>query len=156
MGLRLPLASLPWVKKEQRAPWIETDPFAPQPPLGNLHGEVAARYSTHLQNPPAHPEIHPQPAPTKASDEIPHTALCVEARKGCLYVFMPPVTKLEHYLDVIAAVEATADTLKLPVCIEGYTPPGDNRLEKLMVTPDPGVIEVNIHPAGPPRPPYQR
>jgi len=147
MGLRLPLASLPWVAEEQRAPWIETDPFAPQLPLANFHGEVAARYSTHVQNLPVHPEIHPQPTPDEQSVEVPHTALCVEARKGCLFIFMPPVTTLEQYLDVLAAVEATAGTLKLPVCIEGYTPPNDNRLEKLMVTPDPGVIEVNIHPA---------
>ncbi len=147
MGLRLPLASLPWVAEEQRDPWVETDPFAPQLPLANFHGEVAARYSTHLQNPPAHPEIHPQTAPGKQSVEVPHTALCVEVRHGCVHVFMPPVTTLEQYLDILAAVEATAVKLKLPVFIEGYTPPNDNRLEKLMVTPDPGVIEVNIHPA---------
>ncbi|MBS1147376.1 MAG: transglutaminase-like protein [Proteobacteria bacterium] len=78
---------------------------------------------------------------------MPHTALCVEARGGCLYVFMPPTTTLEQYLDLLAAVEASAAVHKLPVVIEGYAPPSDGRMEKLLVTPDPGVIEVNIHPA---------
>ena len=92
------------------------------------------------------------------------TALCVEARdpqrangpkaekdKGGqgqhLYVFMPPLARLEDYLDLLAAVEATADRLGVKVVLEGYPPPRDPRLKTLQVTPDPGVIEVNIHPA---------
>lgn len=75
------------------------------------------------------------------------TAVCVEVRKGMLHVFMPPVQYLEHYLDVLAAVEATAEELQIPVRIEGYEPPKDWRIEKIMVTPDPGVLEINIHPA---------
>jgi uncharacterized protein (DUF2126 family) len=91
------------------------------------------------------------------------TALCVEARDprrangpkaeqigskhGVLYVFMPPLARLEDYLDLLAAIEATAETLGVKIVLEGYPPPRDARLKLLQVTPDPGVIEVNIHPA---------
>ena len=146
LGLRLPLASLPWVAEDARDPIVETDPFATQTPLADYHAEVATRYATvHATAAPA--KVQPQPLPGKATVEVPRTALTVEARGGCLFVFMPPVTVLEQYLALIAAIEATAAKLKLPVAIEGYTPPTDSRIEKLLVTPDPGVIEVNIHPA---------
>ncbi|MDO9292114.1 MAG: transglutaminase family protein, partial [Hydrogenophaga sp.] len=64
-----------------------------------------------------------------------------------LYVFMPPMQRLEDYLDLLSAVEATADQLGMTIVLEGYPPPRDPRLKMLQVTPDPGVIEVNIHPS---------
>ncbi len=78
---------------------------------------------------------------------IVRTALCVEPREGHLKIFMPPVSTLEEYIDLVAAVEDTAASLGLPCQIEGYKPPRDPRLNMLGVTPDPGVIEVNTHPA---------
>ncbi|ESQ16772.1 MAG TPA: IMP dehydrogenase [Chromatiaceae bacterium] len=79
--------------------------------------------------------------------ELVRTALCIEAREGRLYCFMPPLTHLEHWLDLVANLEASAAETGLRIIIEGYEPPRDFRLTKLAVTPDPGVIEVNVHPA---------
>ncbi len=75
------------------------------------------------------------------------TALCVEAREGRMHVFMPPIARLEDYLNLIEAIEDTAEELAVPVMIEGYTPPWDYRLQHFKVTPDPGVIEVNLQPS---------
>ena len=74
-------------------------------------------------------------------------ALCIEPRGGTLHVFMPPTERLEHYLEILTAVEDTAAELKLPVVIEGYKPPSDHRVKHFSITPDPGVIEVNVQPA---------
>lgn len=156
MGLRLPLTSLPWSER----------PDMPHPQslfefrqgLGDVHGEVMRRHSQfHRQ---AQDEVHGrhrhvgpaqdwQEQPTLDDDQqVIHTSLCVEPREGRMHVFLPPLTRLEHYLDLVASVEDTAAELDMPVVIEGYPPPADPRLQKFMVTPDPGVIEVNIMPAG--------
>jgi uncharacterized protein (DUF2126 family) len=86
-------------------------------------------------------------APGPAQRSVTRTALCVEPREGKLHVFMPPVRYLEDYLDLVAAVEATAARLDRPVLIEGYKPPADHRVNHFSITPDPGVIEANMHPA---------
>ena len=72
--------------------------------------------------------------------------MCVEPRNGRIYIFMPPTDLLEDYLELVAAIEETATELSLPVVLEGYLPPKDHRLQIIKVTPDPGVIEVNVHP----------
>jgi uncharacterized protein (DUF2126 family) len=87
------------------------------------------------------------PGPFESAVDVVRTALCVEPRDGKLHVFMPPLGWLADYLDLVAAIEDTARELAMPVLVEGYHPPTDPRLRKLEVTPDPGVIEVNVHPA---------
>jgi uncharacterized protein (DUF2126 family)/transglutaminase-like putative cysteine protease len=149
LGMRLPLASLPWVAPDKREHHEPQSLFEDLPELGDYHGEVARRYNHIEAKAKEHPEIIDQDIGDDpvSEVEVPHTALCVEAREGRLHIFMPPLTQLEHYLDLVAAIEATAEELAMPVILEGYEPPRDYRIERLMVTPDPGVIEVNIHPS---------
>lgn len=137
MGLRLPMESLPWTDDDiDITP--ERDPFAE-------HGELphsAARNKRKIYN-----EKINQGNSFQIFNEVVHTALCVEVRDGRMHVFMPPIPLFEHYLEIVHAVEDTAKALEVPVVLEGYTPPSDPRIKTLQVTPDPGVIEVNVHPA---------
>jgi uncharacterized protein (DUF2126 family) len=103
-------------------------------------GDGAARGATG-------PDASRPVAPFESAKDVARTALCAEPRDGRLYLFMPPTSALEDYLEIVAAIEATAEEMKLPVILEGYEPPKDPRLATLRVTPDPGVIEVNVHPA---------
>jgi uncharacterized protein (DUF2126 family) len=98
---------------------------------------------------PELPDTNPNRRPVQGQSApwIIRTALCVEPRDGRLHVFMPPVATTEDFLDLIAGVETAVTELGLPIIIEGETPPKDPRLNKLAVTPDPGVIEVNLHPS---------
>jgi uncharacterized protein (DUF2126 family)/transglutaminase-like putative cysteine protease len=133
LGLRLPLATLPWVLPEDIEPEFSVDPFERVSPL-------PAKVSTKIKTPLAL-KVKPDPR------EVIHTALCVEVRSGRLHVFLPPVIRLEDSLALIAEIERTAAALKMRVRLEGYSPPHDTRLRQLSVTPDPGVIEVNVQPA---------
>ncbi len=87
------------------------------------------------------------PAPGESAAALTRTSLCAQARNGVLYIFMPPARELDHYVELLAAVEASAEALGQPVVIEGYEPPGDPRIGNFKVTPDPGVIEVNVQPS---------
>jgi uncharacterized protein (DUF2126 family)/transglutaminase-like putative cysteine protease len=152
MGLRLPLASLPWVAPADLPPFFTSDPMAPPESL------PYSAPCVHPNSQPGAPLATKPRAPTDATrDRIPavgesapwvvRTALCVEVRDGRLHVFMPPAHSASEYLELINKVEDTAAALKTPIVIEGYTPPSDPRINRLAVTPDPGVIEVNVQPA---------
>ncbi|MBX3414178.1 MAG: transglutaminase family protein [Pirellulales bacterium] len=152
IGLRLPLDSLPHVEAGDRRYFGPLDPTAPRASLPDYPGrarqprlqpvdsaETAARRREQHKLRAATPDTTPT--------EVIRTALCVEPRDGTLHVFMPPVERLEDYLDLVGAIEATAKELETPVVVEGYPPPADYRLGNFKVTPDPGVIEVNTPPA---------
>ena len=149
IGYRLPLESLPWTKPEEVQWEFEPDPFRPREELPEK-----PEWNPHLFTAPAlgepaellAAEAKP-PEKGESSKWVSRPAICVQAREGRLFVFMPPVENLADYLDLVAAIEDTAAHLRMPVTIEGYTPPYDPCLAVLKVTPDPGVLEVNIHPA---------
>lgn len=151
-GLRLPLESLPWVSPGDFPFDHPLDPLAERPPLPDpyqdqkfLGGAPAGKIGEGIRTQPG-PIEDPQPVTGESAAWVVRTALCVQPREGRLYVFMPPISVLEGYLELIAAIEATARQTGLPVVIEGYIPPHDPRLHSFRITPDPGVIEVNIQP----------
>jgi uncharacterized protein (DUF2126 family) len=172
MGFRLPLESLPWSLPADPLADAPIDPFAPRGPLpdprqrqlaeSRPRGVESADRRVHQTAPsPAdwartdlptalmepRAGTRPDTARTIAFQNVVRTAVCVEPRDGRLCVFLPPVRGLLEFVDLIAAIEATAADLQMPVALEGYPPPSDHRLNHLKVTPDPGVIEVNVHPS---------
>lgn len=140
MGYRLPLNSLPPVSEEEIE--VERDPFEPREPLPVY--QVASGVLSIAAQQALQPQKQP---PQKIIKNVVRTAMCLEAREGRLHLFIPPVSYLENYVALMCAIEAVAAKLSMPVVIEGYEPPKDYRLQKFLITPDPGVIEVNIHPA---------
>jgi uncharacterized protein (DUF2126 family)/transglutaminase-like putative cysteine protease len=135
LGLRLPIGSLAYVPPDQYPYITEQDPM-------DVRKELPVFSRT--PRPPSPPRL----APEHLNTSIPvRTAMAVEIRDGVLCAFMPPVERIEDYLELIAALEATAEEMQLQVQVEGYPPPFDPRIDVIKVTPDPGVIEINIQPA---------
>ena len=174
IGYRLPLASLPWVS-ETEYPWIyPADPSAATGPLPTRASLlVSARAEPRRESPGTRAAPGVRQAPIRSAQAagrtaqqierdsadgqgsaaggsyagVSRTALCIEPRDGRLYVFMPPCGQLDEYLQLVAAVEDSAHGSGLQIIFEGYEPPRDPRLAVLRITPDPGVIEVNVHPS---------
>ncbi len=122
-GLRLPLDSISWRPPRMS---FDLDPMTVGRALSAQPGTAEAVM--------------------EESETAPRTAIVAEVRGGLLYIFMPPTEALEHFVDLIARVEAAAAKIGCPVVVEGYGPPPDPRLKSMTITPDPGVIEVNIAP----------
>jgi uncharacterized protein (DUF2126 family)/transglutaminase-like putative cysteine protease len=171
IGFRLPLKTLTHIDKSKTQREVERSTFEPLPDLIDFHEKVKQRYHQLITEQPLPKEFFSKP-PKEEEDESDKpgknlkekkeleekvetefdvytvkTALCIEVREGKIYFFMPPLQYAEHYLDLLASIELAAAKLNLKVVIEGYEPPHDNRLTKLSLSPDPGVLEVNVHPA---------
>jgi uncharacterized protein (DUF2126 family) len=165
IGYRLPLDSLPWAAPGDTDIIVQPDPMAPHPDLppldafrrapvlrrqepglaGDTAGDAEARREAWRRALAPNTGLGP-PVGASASGIV-RTAMAFEPRDGHLHVFMPPTERMEDYLDLVTALEDTAEEQGQPIFIEGYTPPGDSRVLHFSVTPDPGVIEVNIHPS---------
>ncbi|MGU3495990.1 DUF2126 domain-containing protein [Xanthobacteraceae bacterium A53D] len=153
IGFRIPLNGLAWLAPTIYPHTMPADPLELREPLPDPD-EVAQGYRRDGEGgliPAAERARHTAQTYLEAIPGVGpfhvRTALAVEARDGRLCIFMPPVETLEAYLALIAAIEAVAAELKMPVHLEGYPPPFDYRLDVIRVAPDPGVIEVNIHPS---------
>jgi uncharacterized protein (DUF2126 family)/transglutaminase-like putative cysteine protease len=151
IGLRLPLESLPWTDPEKIEVEFETDPFAPKTQLPKRDSMQRIRESAFGWGPSSIEGFRPvqQELPVVGQEEpgLVRTALCVEARDGIIHVFYPPLYDVSDWLELTAAVEQTAEEFGRKVMLEGYLPPEDERVINFSITPDPGVIEANIHPA---------
>ncbi|MDZ4760245.1 MAG: transglutaminase family protein [Alphaproteobacteria bacterium] len=144
VGYRLPLESLPHVPPDKYPYLYDADPNEVRDPLAdtaNSRSQPTAHFT------PSEGGQARNEQSVKEVDGAVRTALSVEPRDGRLCVFMPPVERIEDYLELVTAAETSARKHGLPIHIEGYAPPPDPRINVIRVAPDPGVIEVNIHPA---------
>jgi uncharacterized protein (DUF2126 family)/transglutaminase-like putative cysteine protease len=178
IGFRLPLNALPWMDPDEAMLEAESEPdlFAPRAPLPphealasqlalrpgpargapgglgrdgqRLRGQGRPGEGTASGIEDFRPVAQDIPVVGASDPSVVRTALTVEAREGKIHVFYPPLFAAEDWIELTAAVEATAAETGRQVVLEGYLPPADPRLMHFSVTPDPGVIEVNIHPAG--------
>ncbi len=143
IGYRIPTESMPWVAPDELQYEFDSSPSADRVKLPSSPTRRMDLF-----------EKHPQPDPLPALSSTAETApelirpsLCIQVREGRLHVFLPYASTLADYLDLVAAVEDTCQYLNRPVWLEGYAPPSDPRLRSFSVTPDPGVLEVNLPPA---------
>ncbi len=167
MGLRLPLDSLPWSAPSDY-PFIHPrDPFDPSAAPAQARDRTLQRTTiasdatdgskrafgdsdaSGADNVGKGVErgIERVPLLHESAAWIVRTAVCVEPRDGKLYVFMPPTREPGDYLMLLAAVEETSAALEMPVIVEGSPPPSCPWIKNFKITPDPGVIEVNLQPA---------
>jgi len=157
VGLRLPLEALPWLPAASYPQIIPVDPSMLPPLLSGANSKRQPFLQVHgLKEPPEarRQKLTPesmQPRPLRHGNFVQggnvRTALTVESREGFVNIFLPPMASTEDFLDMVAAIEDVSAETGLPVRIEGYSPPPDPRLEQIKITPDPGVIEFNIHPS---------
>jgi uncharacterized protein (DUF2126 family)/transglutaminase-like putative cysteine protease len=143
IGFRIPTETVPWVAPDELTYEFDQVPYADR-------ARLPARAARSMELFATTPEVDPLPAVLRAADEaaeLIRPSLCVQAREGRLHVFLPYASVLADYLDMVNAVEDTCRFLRIPVWVEGYAPPSDPRMRSFSVTPDPGVLEINLPPA---------
>jgi uncharacterized protein (DUF2126 family)/transglutaminase-like putative cysteine protease len=143
IGYRIPTETMPWVAPDELEYEYDAAPFADRVRLPSRPTRYAELFEKE-------PKADPLPAILRAPETAPELirpSLCAQAREGRLHLFLPYAPILADYLDLVCAVEDTCKYLKMPVWVEGYAPASDPRLRSFSVTPDPGVLEINLPPA---------
>ena len=142
IGYRIPTELIPWVAPDEIEYEHETARFADQVKLPSRQSRMDL-----FQRNPVADALPALSSTAETAPELIRPSLCVQAREGQLHVFLPYATNLADYLDLLAAVEDTCQYLRKPARLEGYPPPADPRMRSFSLTPDPGVLEVNLPPA---------
>jgi uncharacterized protein (DUF2126 family) len=143
IGYRVPTEVMPWVAPDELEYEMDGPPFADWVKLPLQTAHRMDRFEVE-------PKADPLPAISREPESVPtliRPSLCVQAREGRVHVFLPYVPVLADFLDLIGAIEDTCRYLNMPIWIEGYAPASDPRLRSFSVTPDPGVLEINLPPA---------
>ncbi len=138
MGLRLPLDRLPLEADQVENMVIPVDPMLDEtqiPTRTSLLNKISQRRKDDFEY---------KPIPRVKTFK---TAICAYIENGNLHLFIPPIEEIQPFLDLVTSIEQCASDLNIPVVLEGYQPPFHKEVTKLVVAPDPGVIEVNVHPA---------
>ena len=143
IGYRIPTEPMPWVAPDELEYPLDEEPFADRI---KLPSSKLQRLDLFNQEPEPDP-LPPVLRSNEDAKELIRPALCVQIRDGRLHVSLPYTPVLSDYLDLAAALEDTCRYLQMPVWIEGYAPAADPRLRSIGVTPDPGVLEINMPPA---------
>lgn len=118
VGLRLPLQDIDW------------------------SDSLAVEFATPLNA----ERVPPKTSAQVLSDNKILVAIAAEVRDGLLCVFLPPIISTCSFADLVGAIDQTAQQLNFPVHLEGYGPPMNAGIDAFAITPDPGVIEVNVNP----------
>ena len=143
IGYRIPTEVMPWIAPDELEYELDEAPFAGRVKLPREMPQRMELFDAEPEDDPLPPVVRP---PDEA-DELIRPSLCVQVRDGRLHVSLPYAPILADYLDMVSAVEDTCRYQKMPAWIEGYAPSADPRLRSFSVTPDPGVLEINLPPA---------
>jgi len=132
LGYRLPLGSLIKDEGAMLEAQAERCPFEERGALPDFHIRIDGRQQA------------PEAPPSDLAAHTPRTAVCLQLRENQLCVFLPPLSHVEHYLELLAAIEAAAEAMAWGVVLEGYEPPEDHRLRRLVLEPDATVLRLHL------------